>query len=86
MQHWLFDSAAERAGHFGQTLSVKLHAGVDARALEDALNDVIAHHDALRSRFLTDAAGVRWLIDGRTPAAASRATPVRTPTPAPRPP
>ncbi|MFE9173487.1 non-ribosomal peptide synthase/polyketide synthase [Streptomyces kebangsaanensis] len=64
IQHWLFDSAAERAGHFGQTLSVELHAGVDARALEDALDDVIAHHDALRSRFLTDRAGVRWLIDG----------------------
>ncbi|WP_258382621.1 non-ribosomal peptide synthetase, partial [Streptomyces sp. NTH33] len=70
IQHWLFDSAAERAGHFGQTLSVELHAGVDARALEDALNDVIAHHDALRSRFLADETGVRWLIDG--PAARCR--------------
>uniref|UniRef100_UPI000DDA7C18 non-ribosomal peptide synthase/polyketide synthase n=1 Tax=Streptomyces triticisoli TaxID=2182797 RepID=UPI000DDA7C18 len=70
IQHWLLDSAAERAGHFGQTLSVKLHAGVDARALEDALNDVIVHHDALSSRFLTDEAGVRWLID--VPAARCR--------------
>ncbi|MEV0691703.1 non-ribosomal peptide synthase/polyketide synthase [Streptomyces sp. NPDC050388] len=70
IQHWLFDSAAGRAGHFGQTLSVKLHAGVDARALEDALNDVIAHHDALSSRFLTDEADVRWLID--VPAARCR--------------
>ncbi|MFF9202054.1 non-ribosomal peptide synthase/polyketide synthase [Streptomyces sp. NPDC014986] len=64
IQHWLFGSAAERAGHFAQTLSVELHTGVDATALEDALNDVVAHHDALRSRFLTDDAGVRWLIDG----------------------
>ncbi|PWI10491.1 non-ribosomal peptide synthetase [Streptomyces sp. NWU339] len=70
IQHWLFESAAERAGHFGQTLSVTLHAGVDARALEDALNDVIAHHDALSSRFRTDEAGVRWLID--VPAARCR--------------
>ncbi|MFE2696740.1 non-ribosomal peptide synthetase [Streptomyces mirabilis] len=70
IQHWLFDSAAERAGHFGQTLSVELHAGVDATALEAALDDVVAHHDALRSRFLTDEADVRWLIDG--PAARCR--------------
>ncbi|MFD3733820.1 non-ribosomal peptide synthase/polyketide synthase [Streptomyces sp. NPDC058632] len=70
IQRWLFDSAGERAGHFAQTLSVELHAGVDATALEDALNDVIAHHDALRSRFLTDDADVRWLIDG--PAARCR--------------
>ncbi|MFE9921507.1 non-ribosomal peptide synthase/polyketide synthase [Streptomyces sp. NPDC005774] len=64
IQHWLFESAGGRAGHFGQTLSVELRAGVDATALEDALNDVIAHHDALRSRFLADEAGARWLIDG----------------------
>ncbi|MFE7813011.1 non-ribosomal peptide synthase/polyketide synthase [Streptomyces sp. NPDC057433] len=70
IQHWLFGSAAERAGHFGQTLSVELRAGVDAAALEDALDDVTAHHDALRSRFLTDDTGVRWLIDG--PAARCR--------------
>ncbi|WP_254664785.1 condensation domain-containing protein, partial [Streptomyces prasinopilosus] len=70
IQHWLFESAGGRAGHFAQTLSVELRAGVDATALEDALNDVIAHHDALRSRFLTGDAGVRWLIDG--PAARCR--------------
>ena len=64
IQHWLFDSAAERAGHFAQTLSVELPADVDESALEAALGDVLAHHDALRSRFLTDDAGVRWLIDG----------------------
>ncbi|MFH8369394.1 non-ribosomal peptide synthase/polyketide synthase [Streptomyces sp. NPDC018031] len=52
IQHWLFDSAGERAGHFAQTLSMELTEPVDATALEDALNDLVAHHDALRSRFL----------------------------------
>ncbi|MFD8251187.1 non-ribosomal peptide synthetase [Streptomyces werraensis] len=68
IQHWLFDSAAERAGHFAQTLSLDLPADVDESALQAALDDVVAHHDALRSRFLADGEGVRWLIDG--PAAA----------------
>ncbi|MEV8550669.1 non-ribosomal peptide synthase/polyketide synthase [Streptomyces glaucescens] len=64
IQHWLFDSAAERAGHFAQTLTVELPADVDAGALQAALDDVVAHHDALRSRFLAGDTGVRWLIDG----------------------
>ncbi|MEV7080379.1 non-ribosomal peptide synthase/polyketide synthase [Streptomyces sp. NPDC093516] len=64
IQHWLFGSAAERAGHFAQTLSVELPADVDASALQAALDDLVTHHDALRSRFLADDTGVRWLIDG----------------------
>ncbi|MFV0131783.1 non-ribosomal peptide synthase/polyketide synthase [Streptomyces sp. HMX87] len=54
IQRWLFDSAAERAGRFAQTLSVQLPDAVDPVALEDALNDLVAHHDALRSRFITE--------------------------------
>ncbi|MEG8279903.1 non-ribosomal peptide synthetase [Streptomyces sp. AHA2] len=70
IQHWLFDSAAERAGHFAQTLSLELPADVQESALQAALDDVVSHHDALRSRFLADGTGVRWLIDG--PAARCR--------------
>ncbi|MFD8522277.1 non-ribosomal peptide synthase/polyketide synthase [Streptomyces capillispiralis] len=64
IQHWLLDSAGERAGHFAQTLSVELPADVEESALQAALDDVVAHHDALRSRFLAEGTGVRWLIDG----------------------
>ncbi|MEU1038519.1 non-ribosomal peptide synthase/polyketide synthase [Streptomyces sp. NPDC005907] len=69
IQHWLFESAAERAGHFAQTLSVELPDTVDAAALEDALNDLLTHHDALRSRFRTGHgdAGVQWHIDDAAP-------------------
>ncbi|MBY8883645.1 non-ribosomal peptide synthase/polyketide synthase [Streptomyces sp. PTM05] len=73
IQRWWFDSAAGRAGHFAQTLSVHLPDDLDTAALEDALGDVVAHHDALRSAFLTGdgtgsgsgAADVRWHIDDR---------------------
>ncbi|WP_269856945.1 non-ribosomal peptide synthetase [Streptomyces sp. RPT161] len=69
IQQWLFDSAAERAGHYAQTLSLEVPAAVDASALEDALNDVLVHHDALRSRFLTEDGdtGVQWHIDDNAP-------------------
>ncbi|WP_344604656.1 non-ribosomal peptide synthase/polyketide synthase [Streptomyces glaucus] len=73
IQRWLFDTAAERAGHYAQTLSLELAAPVDAAALEDALNDLVAHHDALRSRFTADGTpaaggpGVRWHIAEEAP-------------------
>ncbi|MEV5884236.1 non-ribosomal peptide synthase/polyketide synthase [Streptomyces sp. NPDC052020] len=69
IQHWLLASAGERAGHFAQTLSLELGDDADAAALEDALNDLAAHHDALRSRFLPEdgGTGVRWTIDDGAP-------------------
>ncbi|MFH8793724.1 non-ribosomal peptide synthase/polyketide synthase [Streptomyces sp. NPDC017941] len=70
IQRWLFDSAGERAGHFAQTLSTELAGTVDATALEHALNDVVAHHDALRSRFPRgeeQPEGAGWHIDERVP-------------------
>ncbi|GGW11093.1 non-ribosomal peptide synthetase [Streptomyces libani subsp. rufus] len=69
IQHWLFDTAAERAGHYAQALSVRVPDDVDPAALEDALNDLVAHHDALRSRFTADdtAPGVRWHIADEAP-------------------
>ncbi|GAA3736770.1 non-ribosomal peptide synthase/polyketide synthase [Streptomyces tremellae] len=51
IQHWLFAADAERAAHFAQALSVLLPGDLDPAALEDALNDLVTHHDALRSRF-----------------------------------
>ncbi|MHA6765594.1 condensation domain-containing protein [Streptacidiphilus sp. PAMC 29251] len=67
IQRWWFDRAAEQAGHFAQTLSVLLPEDLDPAALEAALNDVVDHHDALRSGFLAEDAGVRWHIGEQAP-------------------
>ncbi|GAA4791365.1 non-ribosomal peptide synthase/polyketide synthase [Streptomyces ziwulingensis] len=67
IQHWLFESGAAHADRFAQTLSVRLPATADPVALEDALNDLLAHHDALRSRFLTTGGGTQWHIDASAP-------------------
>ncbi|WEO93119.1 non-ribosomal peptide synthase/polyketide synthase [Streptomyces sp. FXJ1.172] len=69
IQHWLFDSAGERAGHFAQALSVRLPDDLDVAALEAALGDLVAHHDALRSRFATGgpAGEVTWSVQDRAP-------------------
>ena len=83
IQRWWFDSAAGHAGHFAQALSLHLPEDVDAEALQDALNDLAVHHDALRSVFFADgdsdsggdsdkaddstAATTPWRIDDRQP-------------------
>ncbi|WP_432010893.1 non-ribosomal peptide synthase/polyketide synthase [Streptomyces cucumeris] len=51
IQRWLFEHDAERAGHFNQTVSLELAEDVDEEALRGALAELLAHHDALRSRF-----------------------------------
>ncbi|MFD7711537.1 amino acid adenylation domain-containing protein, partial [Streptomyces sp. NPDC059786] len=75
IQDWLFTGDPGHAGRFAQTLSVRLPDSVDPVALEDALNDLVTHHDALRSRFVSDTdtdtgadgSPVRWHIDDRAP-------------------
>ncbi|MFE9062442.1 non-ribosomal peptide synthase/polyketide synthase [Streptomyces violaceusniger] len=69
IQHWLFTTDPERAGHFNQTISLLLPEDVDEDALRHAVDALVAHHDALRSRFhrrddgwhqrIEDAAAVR---------------------------
>ncbi|MEU8827138.1 non-ribosomal peptide synthase/polyketide synthase [Streptomyces sp. NPDC048636] len=51
IQHWLFAHDPGRAGHFNQTVSMVLGEDVDEEALRGALAELLAHHDALRSRF-----------------------------------
>ncbi|MEY9927498.1 amino acid adenylation domain-containing protein/non-ribosomal peptide synthase protein (TIGR01720 family) [Catenulispora sp. GP43] len=75
IQRWWFDSAAGRAGHFAQALSLQVPDDVDTEALENALNDLAAHHDALRSVFPADAGAgadaaagqARWRIEDQQP-------------------
>ncbi|MFE4355605.1 non-ribosomal peptide synthase/polyketide synthase [Kitasatospora sp. NPDC056800] len=68
IQRWWFERAAGRAGHFAQAVSLLLPGDLDRAALEEALNDLVAHHDALRSAFTApDGAGaVRWRIQEPT--------------------
>ncbi|MGY9063719.1 non-ribosomal peptide synthase/polyketide synthase [Streptomyces sp. CAS3] len=70
IQHWLFGADVRDAGHFSQALSVQVPDDLDAAALEDALNDLAGHHDALRSRFADTGGQGReavWFIDERMP-------------------
>ncbi|MFI2608323.1 non-ribosomal peptide synthase/polyketide synthase [Kitasatospora sp. NPDC018619] len=68
IQRWWLERAAARAGHFNQALSLLLPADLDRAALELALNDLVDHHDALRSAFTAPGGGgaARWRIQEPT--------------------
>ena len=58
IQHWFF-AEYPVPGHLHQVLRVALPPDPDVPALRGALDDLVAHHDALRQRFLLRAEG--WL-------------------------
>ncbi|MEV7094869.1 non-ribosomal peptide synthase/polyketide synthase [Amycolatopsis sp. NPDC051045] len=52
IQHWFFDTHGP-LDHFTMSQLLELPADVDQQALRTAVDAVVAHHDALRTRFFT---------------------------------
>ncbi|MFJ8185674.1 non-ribosomal peptide synthase/polyketide synthase [Streptomyces sp. NPDC096105] len=59
IQEWFLTGQRASHAHFNQSLLVELAPGVDATALETALNALLDHHDALRMRFTAGQDGWR---------------------------
>ncbi|MEU0533939.1 amino acid adenylation domain-containing protein [Amycolatopsis tolypomycina] len=76
IQHWFFETVTEHPGHFTQWVSAELAADVDRAALRTAVEELVAHHDALRLRFRRE--GGSWRQEYAEPFAAFRAGPVST--------
>ncbi|MGW5053661.1 non-ribosomal peptide synthase/polyketide synthase [Actinokineospora sp. NPDC004072] len=51
IQRWFLDPRPEQAHHFTMSVFVDLAPDVDLTALQAALDALVAHHDALRTRF-----------------------------------
>ncbi|TWP53632.1 amino acid adenylation domain-containing protein [Lentzea tibetensis] len=51
IQRWFFDAVPVAREHFTMSMLVELPAGVDEKALREAVEAVVSHHDALRMRF-----------------------------------
>ncbi|WP_447009850.1 non-ribosomal peptide synthase/polyketide synthase [Saccharothrix hoggarensis] len=58
IQEWFFDTAPGNPHHFTMSTFVELTPDLDERALGAAVDAVVAHHEALRTRFTR--AGDRW--------------------------
>ncbi|WHS58672.1 non-ribosomal peptide synthase/polyketide synthase [Pseudomonas sp. G2-4] len=59
MQHWFFASDIAHRGHWNQSVMLTPRETLDIACLQQALDHVVAHHDALRLRF-TQADDGRW--------------------------
>ena len=51
IQHWFFAQELPRPQHFNQALLLESREGLDAALLEQALRQLLEHHDGLRLRF-----------------------------------
>ncbi len=66
IQRWFLESDPRDPQHFNQALLLTVPADLDPAHLQAALGALLAHHDALRSRFVRGADGV-WAQELATP-------------------
>jgi non-ribosomal peptide synthase protein (TIGR01720 family) len=59
IQHWFFEQPLAERAHWNQALFLELRTPLDAQVLEQALQRLLLHHDALRLRFHSDEASWR---------------------------
>lgn len=59
IQHWLFERIKIDTHHWGQNLLLEVPKSLDFASLEQALQKLLLHHDALRSVFNQEASG-QW--------------------------
>lgn len=51
VQRWFFEQKLTNPHHFNQSVLLQVAADVDSAALQEAMRQVLIHHDALRLRF-----------------------------------
>jgi len=74
IQHWLFEQDLPEVDHWNQAVMFDLRQPLDSSILEKALQQLLFHHDALRSRFIQGPSG--WQQLGARPVPARLLTEV----------
>ena len=62
IQHWFFDQNWSEPHHFNQSMLLVVSPNLEPALLEQALKELMVHHDALRIRFMLDESGWQQLI------------------------
>jgi len=58
IQHWFFEQEVSERGHWNQAVLLQVSEQVGGRELQQALGEVVRHHDALRLRYREE--GGEW--------------------------
>ena len=64
IQHWFFERGFRRPSHFNQSVLLEVRRPLAPAVLEQVALDLLAHHDALRLRFVPEPTGWRQEIGG----------------------
>lgn len=62
IQHWFFDQSPVDSHHYNQALMLAARQTLNPALLEQAVKQLVEHHDALRLRFSNDEMGWQQLI------------------------
>lgn len=62
IQRWFFDLRLEKPEHFNQALLLEVRGTLQFDALQQAVQSLVAHHDALRLRFISQGTTTEQLI------------------------
>jgi len=69
IQHWFFEQNLDELQHYNQAFLFEVAERMDHPILEDALNQLVLQHDALRLRYIHEASGWRqFYSDSQEPA------------------
>jgi amino acid adenylation domain-containing protein/non-ribosomal peptide synthase protein (TIGR01720 family) len=72
---WFVEQEQPLVRHYNQAVWLRMPGGIDEQALRATLRELVAHHDGLRLRLITDASG-EWVVENAGPDAAERADPL----------
>ena len=61
IQRWFFEQNLREPHHYNQAVMLEVREGVDLTVLEEALEQLMVHHDALRMRFIEGQSGWRQI-------------------------
>jgi amino acid adenylation domain-containing protein/non-ribosomal peptide synthase protein (TIGR01720 family) len=68
IQKWFFEHVTVDRSHFNQSVLLRVSADADPALLENAVREVVSHHDTLRLRFARDDAGwAQFYVDSVEP-------------------
>jgi len=62
IQHWFFEQQLAEPHHWNQAMLFEASGEVNPDVLEEALQHLVIHHDALRSRFVQTASGWQQFV------------------------
>ncbi|MEO8666272.1 MAG: amino acid adenylation domain-containing protein, partial [Ignavibacteria bacterium] len=64
VQHWFFEMNLPGQDHFNHSVMLNVPKGLNEKFLETAVEKIISHHDALRTKFTKDNLDVKQFIGG----------------------